>query len=230
MNLLVSVRSQIEASAALVGGADLIDVKEPLRGPLGRADDDLIAAIAWMIGGLRRVSAAMGELADFAGNLPPTPLAYLKWGLSRCRGLPWREKLLALRETTRATVVPTAYADAERAEAPPIDEVAAFAINAGFPILLIDTWDKDGRGLFSWTSADDLARLAAALHARDAALALAGSLKIDDLPALRQINADWMAVRGCVCTAGLREKSVAEMYVRLLRWEIDHGAGGEPTD
>jgi uncharacterized protein (UPF0264 family) len=226
MNLLVSVRSPIEASAALVGGADLIDVKEPLRGPLGRADDDLIAAIAFMVGGLRRVSAAMGELADFAGNLPSTPLAYLKWGLSRCRGLPWREKLLALRETTKATVVPTAYADAERAEAPPVEEIAAFAIDAGFPVLLIDTWHKDGQGLFSWLNADRLAELSDRLHERDTELALAGSLKLEDLPALRHINADWMAVRGCVCTAGLREKSVAEMYVRLLRWEIDHADAG----
>ena len=35
---LVSVRSPEEALAALEGGADLIDVKEPSRGPLGAAD------------------------------------------------------------------------------------------------------------------------------------------------------------------------------------------------
>ena len=43
--LLVSVRSVEEAEAALAGGADLIDVKEPTRGSLGRADDAVIAAI-----------------------------------------------------------------------------------------------------------------------------------------------------------------------------------------
>ena len=36
--LLVSVRSAAEAEIALHGGADLIDVKEPTRGSLGRAD------------------------------------------------------------------------------------------------------------------------------------------------------------------------------------------------
>ena len=35
--LLVSVRNVEEALAALEGGASLIDVKEPSRGPLGRA-------------------------------------------------------------------------------------------------------------------------------------------------------------------------------------------------
>src|SRR5207237_10897019 len=34
--LLVSVRSATEAGAALEGGADLIDIKEPRHGPLGR--------------------------------------------------------------------------------------------------------------------------------------------------------------------------------------------------
>ncbi len=36
-SLLVSVRSGAEASTALAGGAAIIDVKEPLHGPLGRA-------------------------------------------------------------------------------------------------------------------------------------------------------------------------------------------------
>ena len=43
--LLVSVRDLGEAAAALAGGADLIDVKEPIRGPLGRADEATIRGI-----------------------------------------------------------------------------------------------------------------------------------------------------------------------------------------
>ncbi len=48
--LLVSVRSAAEAEIALVGGAALIDVKEPARGALGMADfqviRDVITAVA----------------------------------------------------------------------------------------------------------------------------------------------------------------------------------------
>jgi len=43
--LLVSVRSAAEALAALAGGAAVIDVKEPSRGPLGRADGDVWRAV-----------------------------------------------------------------------------------------------------------------------------------------------------------------------------------------
>ena len=58
--LLVSVRSAAEALAALAGGADVIDVKEPNQGSLGAADDDTISGCRrgeWprtRIGGLGR--------------------------------------------------------------------------------------------------------------------------------------------------------------------------------
>lgn len=72
--LLVSVRSAAEAEAALAGGADLIDIKEPTRGSLGRADDRVIADILRQVAGRRPVSAALGELWDARHSpSPPTP-------------------------------------------------------------------------------------------------------------------------------------------------------------
>jgi uncharacterized protein (UPF0264 family) len=44
--LLVSVRNAAEAQAALAGGCDILDIKEPSRGSLGMADAPTIAAIA----------------------------------------------------------------------------------------------------------------------------------------------------------------------------------------
>ncbi|MEK6259990.1 MAG: (5-formylfuran-3-yl)methyl phosphate synthase, partial [Planctomycetota bacterium] len=53
--LLVSVRSPEEALAAIEGGADILDVKEPTRGSLGMANIEIIAAIA------RRVAEDRGS-------------------------------------------------------------------------------------------------------------------------------------------------------------------------
>ncbi len=64
VGLLVSVRDAAEAAASLAGGADLIDVKEPARGPLGRADAATIAAVVQAVGGRVPVSAALGELRE----------------------------------------------------------------------------------------------------------------------------------------------------------------------
>ena len=90
--LLVSVRSATEALSALAGGAAIIDVKEPSRGPLGRADDMVIRAVLAAAADRVPVSAACGELIE-----PQTPaphgLAFTKVGLAK-QGLDWREQWL----------------------------------------------------------------------------------------------------------------------------------------
>ena len=63
MNLLVSVSSAEEASAALAGGADIIDAKNPLAGPLGPVAADVLGEIHSAVGGLRPVTAALGDVA-----------------------------------------------------------------------------------------------------------------------------------------------------------------------
>src|SRR4051812_11568172 len=93
--LLVSVRSAAEAEAALRGGATLIDVKEPAHGPLGRAEDAVIAAVLQRVAGRLPVSAALGELVDAgSGACPCPPLSFVKWGLAGVvPGTDWRDGL-----------------------------------------------------------------------------------------------------------------------------------------
>src|SRR4051794_16896845 len=92
--LLVSVRSAEEAACALAGGAALIDVKEPLRGALGRADDAVIRAVVQAVGAARPVSAALGEWAEQDQSIPDLGLMYVKWGLAGCgQRRDWRQQL-----------------------------------------------------------------------------------------------------------------------------------------
>src|SRR5262245_65855688 len=88
--LLVSVRSAAEAEVALAGGATLIDVKEPARGSLGRADDMTIAAVLHVVAGRRPVSAALGELVDKSSLPRCSGLAFVEWGLAGAARLDWR--------------------------------------------------------------------------------------------------------------------------------------------
>src|SRR5256885_15086248 len=66
MRLLVSVRGSVEARAALAGGADVIDAKDPARGALGPVQRDRLAAIRRVGGAARPVSAALGDADDDA--------------------------------------------------------------------------------------------------------------------------------------------------------------------
>jgi hypothetical protein len=61
MQLLVSVADPREARAALAGGADLIDAKEPRRGALGAVAPDRLRSICEAVGAHRPVSAALGD-------------------------------------------------------------------------------------------------------------------------------------------------------------------------
>ena len=64
MKLLVSVRNAIDASAALAGGADIIDAKEPASGALGAVDLATFQHIVAAVADARPVTAALGDAVD----------------------------------------------------------------------------------------------------------------------------------------------------------------------
>jgi hypothetical protein len=66
MRLLVSVASAAEASAALSGGVDVIDAKDPYAGALGAVSLEVLHAIRAVVAGVQPVSAALGDATDEA--------------------------------------------------------------------------------------------------------------------------------------------------------------------
>ena len=66
MRLLVSVASAAEAAAALAGGADVIDAKDPHAGALGPVSLNVLRDIHAAVAGAQPVSAALGDAADEA--------------------------------------------------------------------------------------------------------------------------------------------------------------------
>jgi len=228
--LLVSVRSLHEAQAALVGGASVIDVKEPARGSLGRAEDATIVGILRAIGGRRPVSAAMGEFVEGLPYFAPAGLRYLKWGLAGCGGrTDWRAALAKtvahLQEANSGCqTVAVAYADWRRAEAPHPEDVCAFACTHPCGAFLLDTWHKDGTTLLDWLSSDEASRLCQTCRRAGIRVAFAGSLGPSQICILRAADPDWFAVRGAVCQAGRREQAIDPGAVgRLVHLVGSHG-------
>ena len=66
--LLVSVRDAAEAAEAVEGGADIIDVKEPRQGSLGRAEPAAAVAVARVVAARRPWTMACGELGGRSGG------------------------------------------------------------------------------------------------------------------------------------------------------------------
>ena len=227
--LLVSVRSADEALAALAGGADIIDVKEPDRGPLGAADVSTIAAVVRAVNGRAPVTAAAGELVDLLNansSAMPPGVSLLKIGLAGCRAIPdwpsqWRGTFASLIPSPNASkqAVAVAYADWRAADAPQPDAVLQAAIQFGCPALLIDTWDKSNGSLFDhWPSAE-LSAFTETARSHQLTVVLAGSLAGESFTEATRLRPDFVAVRSAACDAG-RGGTLSCDRVRTLRQSV----------
>src|SRR5438309_9918736 len=151
MRLLVSVRGPVEARAAVAGGADVIDAKDPDRGALGAVRADRLAAIRREVGAARPVSAALGDVRDdamVAAAAAAAPgLAFVKLGFAGVTGEAHAQRLArAVRRAVPAAtrMVLVAYADCRRADSLPPARLVAVAAATGAAGLLLDTARKGG--------------------------------------------------------------------------------------
>jgi uncharacterized protein (UPF0264 family) len=211
--LLVSVVSAREARRALAGGADIIDVKDPSQGPLGAPSPRVLSEVVTEIGGAAPVSVALGDLP----NLPHTAAlaargaalggaAFVKVGL---RGIATVDNAVALMRAVADAVAPetaviaAAYADAAALDPPALapEWLPDVVRRAGIAGALVDTFVKDGRGLYSWLSERELVDLIARTRGAGGHFAVAGQLTLGDL---RRVETDVVGVRSAVCRGGDR--------------------------
>jgi hypothetical protein len=211
--LLVSVVSAREARGALAGGADIIDVKDPAQGPLGAPSPRVLSEVVAEVGADAPVSVALGDLP----NLPNTAAlaargaamsgaAYVKVGLRGVRNV--HEAVALMRAVADAVgpqtaVIAAAYADAAALDPPAMapQGLPDVVDRCGIAGALVDTFVKDGRGLYSWLSESELADLIARTRSAGGSFAVAGQLKAGDL---RRVAADIVGVRSAVCRGGDR--------------------------
>ena len=232
--LLVSVRSAAESLVALEGGASFIDIKEPANGSLGRAarvvQVEVVSALRAALErtpDLRRevtVTAALGELLTSGppASYSPVPgLSLYKLGLSGCgEDRDWEERLDAWRErlaTEPADLAAVAYADYRGARAPEPHAILDYAIDRRLRFLLIDTYEKKTGSLRDFLDDRDLTTLLADAHRHQVSVALAGSLRLEDLGALARLGTDVLAVRGAACRQGNRQLELDPDRIRALR-------------
>lgn len=223
--LLVSVCCAQEARAALEGGADLIDVKDPRRGSLGAADPQQWEEVLQVVGQNAPLSVALGELLekDIANNIERTAgFQYAKVGLAGCLNeLDWPQRWAAVLRSLPADVIPVAvcYADWERAQAPRPEEVLDYASTFGCGAFLLDTFSKTEGGLFSHFTAEKLRPLLQEVQRRGMLAVLGGSLGIDCISSAMELQPNYIAVRGAVCR-GQRTNRVDISLVRELAQQI----------
>ena len=234
MRLLVSVISAEEARRALTGGADIVDVKDPSEGPLGAPSPRILSEVVREIDAAAPVSVALGDLP----NLPHTAALaargaslsgadYVKVGLREVREL---DAAVAIMRAVADAVTPTTaviaatYADAEALDPPALAPrwLPELVQRAGISGALIDTFVKDGRGLYGWLSDSELSDLIARTHRAGASFAVAGQLTLNQL---RRARADVVGVRSAVCHGGDRAADLDAELVAAAVAAVRAGSG-----
>jgi uncharacterized protein (UPF0264 family) len=233
MRLLVSVRSAGEVAAAVAGGADIVDAKEPTAGSLGAVNGRMLREIAWCVPAGVPFSIALGEpksvvaleaaMTALHGLAPRPSRVYVKVGLSTA-GDGASALLAALvdmssRMAIQPSVIAVAYADYEAAGAPAPETVVRMAGASGADGVLLDTWAKDGGDLFHHLAEPALRAWIGQARAAGLLVALAGSLSAEGVRAVAELPADIVGVRGAACIGGrggvVSEGRVAELKAAL---------------
>ena len=228
--LLVSVRTAWEAEQAILGGAEILDIKDPRRGSLGMADPVVMADIVQTARGLEPrlpVSAALGELADWRHHPQPEGwpqgLDYVKLGLSKCEPRDWAADWQAFQTgfPTCSGWVAVIYADWQAAQSPLPEHVLNALDVVSCEAVLLDTFQKDGRSLVEVLSESQRVRIAEAVHQRGLPLAVAGSLKQQDLKAIQNLKPEIIAIRSAACAQGDRQGLLCPDATRRFREHLE---------
>ena len=184
------------------------------------AELPVIEAVCAVAHGLP-ISVALGELGDWSHRQPipqlPANVTYAKLGLfqppanwvAAWTNLRSRFDTAAGRPLAWVAVV---YADGP---GPPPTDIIAAATATGCAAVLVDTFHKQGRGVFDVVSPDELTAWRTA--AAELPFALAGSLRLPDLPRVAQVRPKIVAIRGAACGAGDRQGTISKTAVREFR-------------
>jgi uncharacterized protein (UPF0264 family) len=228
MRLMISVTSEEEARAALLGGAEILDVKNPSEGSLGAQSPETIRGIRALSSGNVEISAAIGDMPNLPGTAALAALGaascgadYIKVGLYGAQSEAEAGFLLCeVRKAVRdfeASVIAAAYADYQRAGTINPECLPRIAASAGAGGCLLDTAIKDGHTLFDFILPSMIRLLADQAHADGLLFGLAGALSDRDLPMAGELGIDVVGIRTAACRDNQREGTLDAGRVRKLR-------------
>ncbi|MEM0217195.1 MAG: (5-formylfuran-3-yl)methyl phosphate synthase [Candidatus Nezhaarchaeales archaeon] len=228
MKILISVVNPDEAVEALEGGADIIDIKDPVKGSLGAPNADLVDLIVCSLRGIPYdfvvTSIALGddpvrsqakELALIAEKLA---IDYAKVGSFGLKDV--REAVNVYRDlkvnAKNLKFVAVAYADYALINClSPMDMLKA-TYRSDFDVFMIDTFVKDGRSTFNYLSVEKVLEIKELAHRMGLLFALAGSLGLNHVEVVRKVRPDIVGFRSAACGGDRIRRRVTRDRVKVL--------------
>ena len=237
MRLLVSVVSETEVTPAVEGGADIIDIKNPLEGSLGANFPHVIQRVRELTPPELQVSAAIGDVPNLPGTVALAALGasvcgvqYVKVGLFGVQD-PY-DAVSLLQAVRRAVnehdpaiqVIAAGYADADKIKSLTPLDLPGVAIEAGVDGCLLDTALKSEGTLLTNFKDIQLKDFVTQCHRANLLCALAGSLDQTNIPHVCKFGADIIGVRTAACHGDRVNGRVDRQKVQQLKRMISLNA------
>lgn len=237
MQLLISVMNGAEVAAAVEGGADIVDVKNPREGALGASFPHVIRRVRDLTPARLAVSAAVGDVPNLPGTVALAALGaaacgvqYVKVGLMGPQS--HEDATLLLEAVCRAVraydssirIIATAYADAHKIDSLPPSLLPRVALDAGVDGCLLDTACKGEGTLLTNLTKDELYNFVSQCQEFGLLSALAGSLGTADIPHVCRFGADVIGVRTAACEGDRISGQVSARKVQSLKHLIAQSA------
>ncbi len=228
--LLASVTGPDEARAARSAGADIIDMKDPAGGALGALP---LEQIRRCVEGVRAhpCSATVGDLApdpalmtQAVAATAATGVDYVKVGLFDPVAYAPCIEALAPQTEGGLRIVAVLFADLD-----PDPALLPELAGAGFAGAMLDTAHKDRGGLRSHMGIRQIARFVAQTRALGMLSGLAGSLRLEDVPALAGLRPDYLGFRTALCHGRARTGGIDPEAVRAIRAALGRCSGRSET-
>ena len=203
--MLASINSLAEAAIALTEYVDIIDLKDPASGSLGRLDLQTVEQIVAFVKGVCPISATIGDLPmqpelilTAAKDMASTGVDFVKIGIeTNQNGIDVIEELISLAKN--CSLIAVLFAD-QRPDLAILDNLKL----AGFAGIMLDTFDKKIGSLTAILAKAEIADFVNQVKSRDLLCGLAGSLGVEDIPDLLQLKSDYLGFRGALCLHGRR--------------------------
>lgn len=217
--LLASVNSLHEALTVFNIGVDIVDLKQPAQGALGALDLADVREIVCTINGRCPVSATIGDLPlhpesvfNAVQAMSETGVDYIKIGFFA--GGDWQATLDRLSSLTAQghQLIAVLLADAEP------DRIPLTAIKtAGFKGVMLDTQDKQRGALTQIMSLSAIAAFVETAKKHNLLCGLAGALRLNDIPTLLPLQANYLGFRGALCEQHQRTASLNPTAIRAIK-------------
>jgi len=199
---LASVQSLEEAQILLPALPDILDMKDPSKGALGALNVEIVTEIVEMIDGRCKTSATIGDLpmqADIIKqamiDMAESGVDYVKIGLFPDANLV--QCITELKNTVEALDVPVIAVIF--ADKPLKVDVVPLLKESGFEGVMVDTAIKNGQHLMDHWDQSALKAFVSSANQEKLLCGLAGALKLENIEALKPLNADYLGFRSALC-------------------------------